>query len=233
MHDQRAASDHAVFLTDPSIIEPADTSYMILLHGVFMIVAWIGLTSIGIFLARHYKKTWIRTKTCGKDPWFMWHSICMVLTMLLTISSIIIIFIEYGKWRATVHAVTGLAVIGLMVLQSIVAIFRPSATSDNRPVFNSIHFFLGNATHVLAIVAIFYAVPLAAAALPEWMTYVIIAYVVYYLLMHVLLNVRSQIQFYLNSKNIFDFKIIGACSEIKKNKNLRSSKDQPVRIFYR
>lgn len=100
------------------------------------------------------------------------------------------IFVEYGKWRTTIHAILGITVIGLVVLQPISAIFRPSPTSESRPIFNSIHFFLGNVTHVLAIIAIFYAVPLASAVLPEWMSFVILAFVVFYLFMHVLLNVR-------------------------------------------
>lgn len=79
MHDQRAASDRSVYLTEPGHIEPADTSYMILIHGSLMIAAWVGFTSIGIFIARHYKETWTH-KTCGgKDSWFLAHGICMVI----------------------------------------------------------------------------------------------------------------------------------------------------------
>lgn len=191
MHDQRAASDRSVYLTEPGNIEPADASYMVMIHGSLMIAAWIGFTSIGIFLARHYKEAWTH-KTCGgKDPWFLWHSICMVLTLLLTIAGVIVIFVDYGEWRTSIHAILGLTVIGLVVLQPISAIFRPSPLSESRPIFNSIHFFMGNVTHVLAIITIFYAVPLAAAVLPEWMSFVIIAFVVFYLFMHVLLNVRK------------------------------------------
>jgi hypothetical protein len=43
---------------------------LIRLHGAFMIIAWIGCTSIGILLARYFKKTWVGKSACGKDVWF-------------------------------------------------------------------------------------------------------------------------------------------------------------------
>lgn len=188
-HTRRAVTGESVYLTEPRNIEPASISVLILIHGAFMIVAWIGLTSIGIFLARHYKKTLNNHKTCGKDSWFIWHFICMVSTLLLTIAGVTVIFAEYGAWRTTVHAILGITVLALVVLQPIGAIFRPSPTSETRPVFKSLHFFFGNVIHLLAILSIFFAVPLAAAELPSWMSFVIVGYVVFYLLMHLLLNV--------------------------------------------
>lgn len=40
------------------------------LHGSFMVAAWIGSASIGILLARYFKKTWVGSQLCGKDQWF-------------------------------------------------------------------------------------------------------------------------------------------------------------------
>lgn len=192
-HSQRAVTGESLYLTIPAIIAPAPRSVLILIHGAFMIVAFIGLTSVGIFIARHYKKALGTTK--NGDIWFMVHSTCMTLVLFLTIAGIIVIFVEYGQWRMSTHAVIGITVTALVVLQPIGAVFRPSPTSESRPIFNSIHFFFGNVTHVLAIIAIFNAVPLAAAELPSWMSYVIVGFVVFYLLMHLLMNVRN---FFLN-----------------------------------
>ena len=41
------------------------------LHGAFMLAAWIGCASIGIVLARYYKQTWVGSRLCGKDQWFV------------------------------------------------------------------------------------------------------------------------------------------------------------------
>lgn len=191
LHDRAAVTGESVYLTIPANIAPAPRSVLILIHGAFMIVAWIGLTSIGIYIARHYKKALGTTKSGGSHVWFIAHAICMVLTLSLTIAGIIVIFVEYGQWRMTVHAVLGTTVLALVVLQAIGGVFRPKPTSESRPVFNSIHFFFGNATHVLAIITIFYAVPLSAAGLPIWMSYIIIGFVVFYLIMHLLLNVKN------------------------------------------
>jgi hypothetical protein len=35
-----------------------------------MVAAWIGSASIGILLARYFKKTWVGSQLCGKDQWF-------------------------------------------------------------------------------------------------------------------------------------------------------------------
>lgn len=155
-----------------------------------MIVAWIGLTSIAIIFARHYKATWINTKICGQDVWLVVHSLCNVLTLVLTIAGVIVIFAEFGEWRTSVHAVTGVTVTALVILQAIGAVFRPSPNAEHRPVFNSLHKASGNITHLLAIITISFAVPLAAVGLPGWMSFILIGFVVFYLLTHLKLNVR-------------------------------------------
>ena len=43
---------------------------LVRLHGAFMIIAWIGTTSLGILLARYFKQTWVGSQLCGKDQWF-------------------------------------------------------------------------------------------------------------------------------------------------------------------
>lgn len=192
MHGPVATSDEALLLTIPRNVEPSAQSTLILIHGSFMIVAWIGLTSIGIIFARYFKKTWTNQKTCGKDTWFIWHTMSMILTVILTIAGYIIIFVEVGEWRTSVHSVTGTIVMAFVLLQPIGAILRPQPTAPNRPIFNYLHFCFGNITHLLAIITIFYAVPLMAAELPDWTTYVLVAFVAYYMLMHITFTVFTS-----------------------------------------
>lgn len=185
----RAYSDYAVNLTVPANVVPGERSVLILVHGSLMIVAWIGLTSIGIVFARYFKKSWTNHKICGKDVWFFWHFICMSLTWVLTITAYIIIFVDLGQWRTTVHSVAGTVTLAFAFVQPIGGIFRPHPTAKGRPVFNFMHFCFGNVTHTLAIITIFFAVPLISAEIPYWTTYVLVAFVSFYLLMHIIFSV--------------------------------------------
>lgn len=124
-HDDRGISYSPVLLTIPQYVRQNEPqSVFILIHGSFMIVSWIGLTSIGIVFARYFKKSWSNKKMCGQDVWFIWHLICMLLCWTLTIAGVIVIFVYRGEWSTSVHAVMGCIVLGLTVLQPIGAVFR-------------------------------------------------------------------------------------------------------------
>ena len=187
------SSENAVNLTIPANIE-AGRRVLVMVHGSLMVVAWIGTASIGIFLARYFKDTWKDQLISRKHHvWFVWHFVSMLLTWALTIASFIIIFVDVGAWRTSVHSVAGTVVMVFVSLQPIGAIFRPKPTHHNRPIFNFLHFAGGNITYILAIITIFYAVPMAPALLPDWTTYVILAFFVFYLSMHLIMTVRILI----------------------------------------
>ena len=162
-----ASSGSALNLTTPSAVT-FRSRVLLQLHGSFMSVAWVGTTSIGIFMSRYFKKTWVGSKACGKDHWFVWHLLCMVTTVILTIAAYIIIFIDVGDFHASYHSIIGSITLALAVLQPIAGIFRPDVTETSRPLFNWFHFCLGNITHVLAIITIFFAFTMSRAAVPDW-----------------------------------------------------------------
>jgi hypothetical protein len=123
----RFVSRDSTRLTIPRNIEggsAASASTLLLIHGSFMIVAWIGCTSIGIVVARYFKSTWPNRKIAGKDVWFIWHVLCMFLTWILTLAAFIIIFIDVGEWRTSVHSVTGCIAFVIAIVHPIGAIFR-------------------------------------------------------------------------------------------------------------
>lgn len=41
------------------------------LHGAFMVIAWMGTTSIGIICARYFKSSFPGKKVYGRDLWFI------------------------------------------------------------------------------------------------------------------------------------------------------------------
>lgn len=169
------------------------SNLLVRLHGAFMIVAWIGTTSLGILLARYFKQTWVGSQLCGKDQWFAWHRICMVLTWSLTMAAFVLIFVELGDWSAArnPHAILGVITTAICFFQPIGALFRPAPNSKNRPFFNWGHWFGGNVAHILAIVTIFFAVKLAKAQLPEWMDWILVAYVAFHVCMHLIFSIAG------------------------------------------
>ncbi|XP_068624123.1 putative ferric-chelate reductase 1 homolog [Battus philenor] len=175
-----------------SVGSAAGASKLLLkLHGSFMLLAWLGSASIGILLARYFRQTWVGKQLGGKDIWFAWHRILMVITWLLTIIGFILILVEVGGWSTTgdnPHAITGIVTVILCFIQPIGAYFRPHPGTKKRPIFNWLHWFFGNAAHILGIVTIFLAVYLQKAELPIWSVYVLAAYVAFHIIMHIILS---------------------------------------------
>ncbi|XP_032590447.1 putative ferric-chelate reductase 1 homolog isoform X3 [Drosophila grimshawi] len=165
------------------------TQLLVRLHGAFMIAAWIGTTSLGIIFARYFKQTWVGSQTCGKDQWFAWHRMFMVTTWSLTVAAYIIIWVELKRavWHA--HSITGLITVILCFLQPIGALFRPGPNDKMRPYFNWGHWLGGNLAHILAIVAIFFSVKLPKAELPEWMDWILVGFVVFHVLVHLIFSI--------------------------------------------
>jgi hypothetical protein len=115
----RGVSGNRYRLNDPREVRKAPLSPLLLTHGSFMIVAWIGLTSIGVVISRYFKTSWGKRKVFGKDAWFVWHVFCMFLTWVLTLIAFILIFVDVGQWNASVHSVMGCVVLVLVILQAI------------------------------------------------------------------------------------------------------------------
>lgn len=86
----RGASRFSILFTEEaseiSLGDPKVSRTLLLIHASFMIVSWIGATTIGIFSARYCKKLWIGKQFFGKDAWFIVHQAAMSLTWCLTIS---------------------------------------------------------------------------------------------------------------------------------------------------
>ncbi|XP_058125486.1 putative ferric-chelate reductase 1 homolog isoform X1 [Anopheles ziemanni] len=166
------------------------------LHGAFMITAWIGTASLGILLARYFRQTWVGSQMCGKDQWFAWHRFLMVLTWALTVAGVVVIFVEIGGWSQVrnPHAILGVVTTVLCFLQPLGAFFRPHPGSSKRPWFNWLHWLGGNLAHVIAIVAIFFAVQLQKAELPDWMDFILVAFVAFHVFMHLIFSIFSWVQ---------------------------------------
>lgn len=140
----------------------------------------------------------------------------MILTWSLTMAGFIIIFVEIGGWSGeqNPHAILGTVTTFLCFIQPFGALFRPSPTHKNRPIFNWLHWLVGNLAHILAsrlillflifycnftnlfslpVVTIFFAVQLTKAQLPDWMDWILVAFVGFHVFMHIVLSVRISL----------------------------------------
>ncbi|XP_025160068.1 putative ferric-chelate reductase 1 homolog isoform X3 [Harpegnathos saltator] len=167
----------------------AASDILIRVHGALMLASWIGTASVGMLLARYYRQTWVNSQLCGKDHWFAWHRFFMVLTWSMTIAAFVIIFVELGAWSsATIHASVGLATTILCFIQPFMAAMRPHPGAPRRALFNWVHWFVGNVAKICGLIAIFFAVRLNKAKLPEWVDWILTAYVMFHVLIHLILT---------------------------------------------
>ncbi|XP_020894776.1 putative ferric-chelate reductase 1 isoform X2 [Exaiptasia diaphana] len=123
------------------------------IHAGLMLLAWICLAPIGMFTARNMKLLLANQSCCLVKQWFQVHRGCMMLVSALTIGGFVVIFINVGGWSKAAgwHAIIGTAVLSLTVIQTIVALFRPSPEDHRRSIFNWIHRCIACIVFVLAI----------------------------------------------------------------------------------
>ncbi|CAO1330498.1 unnamed protein product [Diamesa serratosioi] len=170
------------------------------IHGCLMVFAWIGTSTVGIIVARYFKKTWVGSQMFGKELWFVAHQFCMGTTVILSIIAFTIIFIDVGEYLTNYHALLGTATFAFCLLQPIAGLLRPSPSHRFRKYFNIAHFTFGNVTHLMAFVTIILAVTsLKRPELPEWTIYILIASFVVYIVLHIVLTVRYETGLKLNN----------------------------------
>jgi len=169
----------------------------IILHGSFMIGAWVCAASLGIILARYYKQTWTAKRLFGLDQWFVWHRSLMILVWSLSIAGLVLIVLELGDISSTVmtnpHTILGFTTVGLAFLQPFLALCRCGPMHRSRWIFNWAHWFIGNAAQILGILCIFFAVELDKAQLPRETDYIILAFVAFHILTHIFLSIVTCI----------------------------------------
>jgi hypothetical protein len=194
-HRAKVISGDKRGLGEPGLVE-AKSKLFILLHGSFMIAAWVCAASLGIIIARYYKQTWTSTRCCNLDQWFIWHRTLMMLVWCLTIAAFVLIILEIKgvskTFNSNPHALIGFITVGLCFLQPFLALIRPAPSARYRGIFNWAHWLIGNAAQILGIVCIFYAVDLDKAQLPRPETdWLLVGFVGFHFLAHLLLAALS------------------------------------------
>ncbi|GFR30036.1 putative ferric-chelate reductase 1 homolog [Trichonephila clavata] len=159
-----------------------------------MLTGWIGFVTLGLIFARHFKSSWDGKTLCGVKIWFAIHRSFMLTALVFIVIAFIVIFVHKNGWNSQTsnpHAVLGCIATALGLIQPIMALFRPAADHPKRYYFNWIHFLVGNAAHLIAIITIFFAVSLASSGLNKDFYWFMAIFVIVYLLFHLFFQVHS------------------------------------------
>lgn len=190
-HDKRLISSGTSSLEDFELKE-AKSELFKTLHACFMIAAWVAAASCGIILARYFKQTWLQSQCCGIDQWFHFHRFFMILTWSLTMAGSGFIVYYVGGWSdiplsTNPHPLLGAISTGLCFIQPFMALFRCSPTHKKRPIFNWLHWFVGNSAQILGLTAIFYGLNILKK--PTWSWFVLIVFIAFHCIVHLILSV--------------------------------------------
>uniref|UniRef100_A0A8C4RCZ3 Cytochrome b561 domain-containing protein n=1 Tax=Eptatretus burgeri TaxID=7764 RepID=A0A8C4RCZ3_EPTBU len=181
------------------------------MDAALMVTVWLGLVSFGILVARFYRFAWSTQQLCSQKVWFQMHRTAMVMAFVLTIVAVSLAFVYRGGWStvAGVHAYLGIIVVVLVVIQPIMALFRPhpeapkvlhlvmkmSLLCSRRYIFNWVHWAVGMSAWILAVATVFLGVDVRTLDLPDPVDAVPVAgLVLWHILIEVVLEVYNRIK---------------------------------------
>ncbi|CAD5111915.1 DgyrCDS1176 [Dimorphilus gyrociliatus] len=174
-------------------------------HGILMIVAWSFFANIGLLLPRYFKLCWNKYQLFNEKIWFQIHRMCMITVVLCTITAFIVIFVEVKGFsqgsKPIIHAIIGIIVTVLCVLNPIMAVFRPPPKHPKRPIFNWLHFLAGQIAHILTVPMIYLAFPFGKVYAPSWLKWVYTAIIIQHIFVEVLLFLYKYVKISPNSVN--------------------------------
>jgi cytochrome b561 len=134
-----------------SVVIAKDYNYILRIHGIMMVIAWVGSAVISVYISRYFRRL----------HWFPAHLFFTITTLLLTIASFILIVLHrpyphfsYFDSLNNAHVKIGLTVVIVLILQVILGsvahtLYKPRNYS---PWFNKIHRVLGKILTVLAMI---------------------------------------------------------------------------------
>ncbi|XP_051869025.1 putative ferric-chelate reductase 1 isoform X1 [Pristis pectinata] len=165
-------------------------------HGSLMFIAWVTTANIGVIVARFFKSLWPSTTLFGKKIWFQVHRILMMTTVLFTCLGFILPFLYRGGWShyAGAHPYFGCMILTLVILQPLVAIFRPNPSALRRYLFNWFHWATGTFARIIAVGSIFLGMDLPALDLRNpWDTLVMVGFIVWHVATELILEAHNYI----------------------------------------
>lgn len=178
IHAQRRATSSRVDVRSGEDGAGSGIEPKILAHGIMMTLAWVLFAFVGLFTARYMREVWEPRKLLGEKAWFTVHRSLMTITLLLTISATVLIFVHIGGWSSNAgpHPYLGIVAIAFAIVQPIMAAFRPHPGAPRRDIFNWSHRIVGFIALVMAVVSIYYGLCTQQVELGKQGLYAVIAF---------------------------------------------------------
>ena len=169
-----------------------DRKRVIKAHASLMVIAWMFFAEIGTFTAGYFRT---RFPESSGVYWFHIHQFSMCTTWILSMISATLMFVSLGfgpleaeRLKNNPHAVIGLLGLIVTCFQPIMGFLRPDPYSNNRPLFNNIHKYLGLLATVLALTAIILASFLASSTFSEYIVIGPALFAIFYIGCHFFLH---------------------------------------------
>lgn len=183
------------FATNIHVPSTSNRTWLVKIHAILGIIAWIFLGSIGILLARYYKPLWPNQIVYSFRVWFSFHRPIMMFVTLLTLLSFIFALIELDwGWSVDgnelIHAILGLIVIICSLLNPILGFFRPKPDSCARCLFFWFHWIIGTVAYCLAVPCIFIGMDLKKSDIPNWCAWLLFSWVIFHILVELILEIH-------------------------------------------
>ncbi|KAK6728731.1 hypothetical protein RB195_006026 [Necator americanus] len=146
--------------------------WLIRVHGMLMIFAWLVLVVSAILSARYLRDHFPSSSPCGLKWWFHIHRTLNIVALPFILLSTLLIFIaKEWTWEGpsvnnsasanfspgSVHSLLGTIAILVAIIQPLLALMRCQPDTGARPIFNWTHRSLGVLGIVFAVVAIMIA----------------------------------------------------------------------------
>ncbi|EYC24980.1 hypothetical protein Y032_0012g1619 [Ancylostoma ceylanicum] len=195
-----------------------DTKFwLIKVHGMLMIFAWMVLVASAVLSARYLRDHFSNSAPWGLKWWFHIHRTLNIAALpFILISTFLIFLAKDWTWEGpsvnqsssfnfspgSLHSLFGTIAILVAIIQPLLALMRCQPDTGARPIFNWTHRILGITGIVLAIVAILIAANsfVSLWSNPSWCVLVVIFYIVVVVLSVALFELLSYMKSKASSK---------------------------------
>ncbi|KAK3749011.1 hypothetical protein QZH41_008685, partial [Actinostola sp. cb2023] len=130
-HSHKSVTVKKVDVSSTDALKVSEKNFLLIrAHAILMSIAWLVFASLGMFIARFMKPVW--GDLFGKKAWFQVHRLLMVSTLVFTVTAVILAFVYAEGWTTVddAHPIIGIIVLVLVVVQPIMAAFRPAPDDD-------------------------------------------------------------------------------------------------------
>uniref|UniRef100_A0A8C1XR04 Ferric-chelate reductase 1a n=1 Tax=Cyprinus carpio TaxID=7962 RepID=A0A8C1XR04_CYPCA len=187
MRQPLISSHHQIITGPPEILTGSRSPLLMKYHGALMLIAWMLAGSTGKIMAAYFKPDWPEQTLFGQKIWFQ---VCFYTVFYFFID---FFHFNFRHFRAGVHPYLGCTVMILAFCQPIMAAFRPAPDSSRRWIFNWLHWGVGNAAEIIAVVSMFFGIRQQSLLLPyPWTTGVLSAFVVWTIVLKLVLKLHKH-----------------------------------------